>query len=209
MTRTSPRLAAWLAIMAWALAGVAAGVVAKLADTLGTWWADAGTYPALWVVPLAAAARTSRSPGRAALRSAAFFIPMTAAYYAWAQVVLGFASTRYMIAWIVLATTVVPPAAAVVRWSRDRSDPVAAVAIAALASLAFTGGAVRRVWLAASGAIPSAAAHPVQAALEVAVAAGVVMWLPRTRRARLEAALVLVPLGWYVLGAVSALPLPF
>jgi hypothetical protein len=184
------------------------GVLAKLGDLAGSWWGDAGTYPAVWVIPIALLARTSRSPGQAAVRAAAFFVPMIVAYYAWAQLVLGFGYTPYTVVWLVIAAAVVPLLTAVVRWGRDGSDALAAGAAAFLAALPFSGGALHRMWLATMGSVPSFVTRPVQAALEVAVAIGVVLWLPRTRRARLWAALALVPVTWVALQAVVALPMP-
>ena len=202
------RFARAVPVAGWAVTGAAVGVLAKLGDLAGSWWGDAGTYPAVWVIPIAILARTSRGPGQAALRAAVFFVPMTVAYYAWAQVILGFGYTRDLVVWLVLAAAVVPPFAAVVRWGREGCDALAAGTAALLAALSFSGGALHRVWLAATGSLPSDATRPVQAALEVVVAVGVVLWLPRTRRARTWAALALVPVTLSVLQAIWALSIP-
>lgn len=205
--RAWPRSAARLA--ACAAVGVVVGVLAKVADVVGSWWADAATYPAVWVIPVAVLARTSPGPGQAALRAAAFFVPVVAAYYGWAQLVLGFGSTPYTVVWLAIAAVMVPVLTAVVCWAVRRGpDAATAATVALLGALPFTGGAVQRLWFAATGVVPPSVARPLQAVLEVVVAAVVVLWLPPTRRARLWAALALVPAAWIVLRVVAVLPLP-
>ena len=205
---TARRTSSALALAWWVIAGLSVGVLAKLADLRGSWFGDAATYPALWVLPIAVAARTSPGRVQTALRSAGFFVPMIVAYYAWAQSVLGYGYTSALIFWLVIAAGAVPLIAALVHWGRGGPDVVAGVTAAGLACLAFRGGAVHRLWLAAEGHIPGASTRPVQAALELLVAAGIVLWLPRTRRGRLWAALALVPMTWGVAHVIAALSLP-
>ena len=195
--------------IAWVLAGAMAGVLAKLADELGSWWADAATYPAVWVVPLALAVRTARGPGQAALHAAAFFIPMTLAYYAWAQFVLGFGYTRYAAVWLVFSIVAVPLLAAGVRWARDGADLLAGVATSLLAALALAGGSVLRVWLWAQGSLPAESARPVQAVLDLAIAAAVAWWVPRTARARGWAVIAVVPITWVVVHLLPQLAIGY
>ncbi|WP_152650354.1 DUF6518 family protein [Demequina aestuarii] len=193
----------------WAFAGAMAGVSAKIADEFGSWWADAATYPAVWVVPIAIAVRAARGPGQAALHASAFFIPMTVAYYAWAQLVLGFGYAREVAVWLVLAIVAVPLLAAGVRWARDRSDLLAGAATSLLAALALAGGSVQRVWLWAQGSLPAESARPVQAVLELAVAAAVVWWVPRSARARIWAVIAAVPIAWVVVRMLPELAIGY
>jgi Family of unknown function (DUF6518) len=207
-TRTS-RQGPALSSVLWAGAGSLVGVLAKVADLYGSWAGDAATYSALWVLPMAIAARTSRGPAQAALNAGGFFVLMTLAYYAWSQVVLGYGHTPFIFFWLAIAVGVVPLVAALAYWGRNASDVFAGVTAAFLAGLALRGGASQQLLLSFDGHVPMASTHPVQAGLELLVALCTLLWLPRTWSARLWGVVAIAPMAWCVgqLVAVLALPL--
>ncbi|MFW3172746.1 hypothetical protein [Geodermatophilus sp. CPCC 206100] len=197
-TSTSPAVVT-RRLAAAALAGVLAGIAAKAADESGqVWAADLGSYPAAWVLAVALVGRAAPTGRAAAVRAAVFFAAMSVAYYAWAALVLGFGWNRLLVAWLVLSATAVPPVAAAVHRATRRPGWPAGALLAGAAGIVLAGGAV----------LGDAAAHPVQAAADVLVAAVVVGALPPSRRTRLAAVVLLAPatglaaLGLRLLAAV-------
>ncbi|WP_346623855.1 DUF6518 family protein [Blastococcus montanus] len=187
-----PECSGWPASRCWAPSPGAA----KAGDESGWQWAgDLGTYPAAWVLVVALIGRFAPGAGAAAVRAAVFFASMTAAYYGWAVVVLGFGyDPDLILAWLFLAATAVAAFAAVGWWATRRPGPVAGALLALAAGTALADGAVRGLYLSWTGsAVPS---RPVQAAVEVVVALAVTLALPRFRSARLWALGLLLPMAW-------------
>ncbi|NEM06450.1 DUF6518 family protein [Geodermatophilus normandii] len=174
-------------LLAAALAGLLAGVAAKAADESGqAWAADLGSYPAAWVLAVAALGRWAPSARAAAARACVFFAVMSVAYYAWAALVLGFGWNRLLGAWLVLSATAVPAVAVAVHRATRRDGPLPGALLAGAAGIVLGGGAV----------LGDAAAHPVQAAADVLVAGALVAVLPRQARTRLWAVVLLAPATW-------------
>jgi len=123
--RTARRrwLSAAGALLAAALPGVLAGVLAKAADESGrSWAADLGSYPAAWVLAVALLAWSAPTWAAAVSRSAVFFAAMTVAYYAWAAEVLDFGrDVRLLVIWLLLSVTAVPATAVAVWWATRRA----------------------------------------------------------------------------------------
>ncbi len=183
---TSPGTAGPRTLGLTAVLGVLAGVVAKAADESGlTWAADLGSYPALWVLAVALVGRAAPTARAAAARAALFFAAMTLAYYAWAALVLGFGWNRLLPAWLVLSATAVAGVAAAVQVAARRSGLLPAAVSAAAAGIVLGGGAL--------GGPPG---HAVQAVADVAVVAVLLAVVPRDRRTRLTALLVVLPAAW-------------
>ncbi|MCZ2857889.1 DUF6518 family protein [Blastococcus sp. VKM Ac-2987] len=179
-----------------AVLGALAGVAAKAADESGWQWAgDLGTYPAAWVLVVALISRFAPGVGAAALRAAAFFAAMTAAYYGWAVFVLGFGyEPQLILAWLALSATAVAVFAMGTCWATRRPGPAAGAVLALAAGTALANGALRGVWLERTGS--DVVLHPVQAAVEIVVALVVVLVLPRHRSTRLWALGLLLPMAW-------------
>jgi hypothetical protein len=144
------------------------------------------SYPAAWVLAVALLGRAAPTVCAAAARSAAFFAAMSVAYYAWAALALGFGWNRLLGAWLLLSATAVPAVAAAVRWATRCPDLLPGAPLAGTAGIVLAGGAV----------LADATARPVQAVADVAVAAVLVVVLPRDARTRLWAAVLLVPATW-------------
>ncbi|RBY94413.1 hypothetical protein DQ244_03610 [Blastococcus sp. TBT05-19] len=177
-----------------AAAGALAGVAAKAADESGwRWAADLGSYPAAWVLVVALIGHLAPSLPAAAMRAGTFFAAMTLAYYAWAAVVLGFGWNRLLPIWLALSATAVAAVAAAVRWAAGRSTAGAAV-------WALAAGIVL-----AGGAVSDAGEHPVQAAVDVVVAAVLVLVLPDGTAARGRACLLLAPVTVLAGGGLALL----
>lgn len=123
--RTARRrwLSAAGALLAAALLGVLAGVLAKAADESGrSWAADLGSYPAAWVLAVALLGWSAPTWAAAVSRSAVFFAAMTVAYYAWAAEVLDFGwDVRLLVIWLLLSVTAVPATAVAVWWVTRRA----------------------------------------------------------------------------------------
>jgi len=192
-----------LGVAAFALAGAVSGVLAKVADELPVdGLSDLGTSPTLWILVLALIARFAPTPLVAAGRGTAFYVAMCVGYYAWTSLVLRYpGSGPLLAAWLVLAVTIVPVVAALVRWARDRSDPVAAGVIAGVAGLAASDPAVIQLWYAANGDLPpDFPLRPMQAALAIAAVATITLWIPTRTTVRAWAVLLLIPaaivVGW-------------
>ncbi|MBB3676343.1 hypothetical protein FHX36_002078 [Modestobacter versicolor] len=199
MTTTERRTPAGAALALAGAAGLLAGVAAKAADGSGPRWAaDAGHYPAAWVLAVALIGWSAPSLAAAAARAAAFFAAMTVAYYGWAAEVLDAGwEVRLLVAWLVLSATAVPATAAAAHWATRRTGPLPAALLAAAAGITLGGGV-----------LGDAADHPVQAVLDVVVAGVLVVVLPRDGRTRLVAVLLTVPLSWVaarLLGVLSVL----
>lgn len=188
--RTSP--AEPRRLLAAAPAGVLAGIAAKAADESGqAWAADLGSYPAAWVLAVAALGRWAPSARAAAARACVFFAVMSLAYYAWAALVLGFGWNRLLVAWLLLSVTVVPAVAVAAQWATRRPGPLPGALLAGAAGIVLAGGAV----------LADAGAHPVQAVADVVAAAVLVAVLPRHGRTRLWAPALLLPATWLPAGA--------
>lgn len=197
---------------ALAAAGVLAGIGAKVADESAIGWlADAGTYPALWVLAFAVVARSAPDAGDAAATAAAFFAAMVAGYYGWAGLVLGFPQGSEPWYWLGIAIVAVPIGALVTWWALRSSAIVAAVVVGAVASLAVVNGASLRAARALTGDLPVTLVRPVQVVIEVVVTVVVLAVLPLQRRIRGWALAAWLPLVWLtpqVAGAVlGRLPL--
>ena len=170
-----------------ALAGLVAGIAAKAGDESGWGWAhDVGSYPAAWVLVVALTGWWAATLRAAAVRAGVFFAAMTVAYYGWAALVLGFGwDLRLLVAWLVLSATAVPATAAAAHWSTRRSGPLPGALLATAAAITLGGGA-----------LGEAGDHPVQAVVDVLVAATLVLAFPRDTRTRLWAPLLTAPLTW-------------
>ncbi len=194
-TASRPPTLAGLAGLAFV--GAATGVAAKAADESGwTWAADLGTHPAAWVLAVTLIGRTAPTLTAAGVRAALFFAAMTVAYYLWASLVLGFPWTWLLPAWLVLSVTAVPVTAVAVRWATARSGAVPGLLLAGIAGIALAGGSLQRLHLAASGLLVESATRPVQAAVDLLVAAVIVLVLPLHRATRLWGLALLVPMAW-------------
>lgn len=167
--------------------GLVAGALAKAADESGLRWAaDLGSYPAAWVLAVAALGGAAPTVRTAAARAAVFFAAMSVAYYVWAALVLGFGWNSLLVAWLLLSATAVPAVAAAVQWAARRPGPVPGALLAGTAGIVLAGGAV----------LGDAGAHPVQAAADVVVAGVLTAVLPRHGRTRLWASALLLPATW-------------
>ncbi|MGY2065449.1 DUF6518 family protein [Blastococcus sp. SYSU DS0619] len=203
--RPGPGAGGLLRPAGFALLGVLAGIAAKAGDESGWQWAgDLGTYPAAWVLVVALIGRSAPRVGAAALRAAVFFAAMTAAYYGWAVVVLGFGyEPELVLAWLLLSATAVAVFAAATWWASCRPGPAAGAVLALAAGTALVNGAVRGLWLEWTGS--DVVLHPVQAVVEVVVALVVVLALPRHRSTRLWALGLLLPMAWLAQELVNRL----
>jgi hypothetical protein len=183
-------------VLVLAAAGVLAGVAAKAADESGVGWAaDLGTFPAAWVLAVAAIGRFAPTWRAAAVRASVFFAAMTAAYYGWAVRVLGFGyDPGLVLTWLVLSATAVAAVAAVSWEATRRRGPLPGALLALVAGTALAGGALRNLSLWWSGA--SLLLHPVEAGVEVAVALAVTLAVPRHAATRLWAVVLVVPMWW-------------
>jgi len=180
--------------------GVLAGIAAKAADeSPWRWAADAGTYPAAWVLVVAVIGWAAPSPGVAALRSAAFFAAMTLGYYGWAAAVLGFGWQPDLVAiWLLLSATAVAATGAVVHWATRRAGWLPGALLGVPAGLVLGSGAVRQTWLrwndpALAALVP---ARPVQTIAELVTVVALVAVLPVHRSTRLWALLWVLPATW-------------
>lgn len=192
-----------LGVAVFALAGAASGVLAKVADELRVdGLSDLGTSPTLWILVLALIARLAPSPLVAAGRGTAFYVALCVGYYAWTSLVLRYpGSGPLLAAWLVLALTVVPVVAALVRWARDRLDPIAASVIAGVAGLAANDPSVVQLWYATNGELPpDFPLRPTQAIISIVAVALITLWVPTRRAGRAWTVLLLVPativVGW-------------
>ncbi|TNM63261.1 hypothetical protein FHN55_15650 [Streptomyces sp. NP160] len=185
------------AVQLLAAAGALAGVAAKAADESGwRWAADLGSQPAAWLLAVAAVARLSPTAPSAAAGTAVFFASMTAAYYAWADLVQGAGPAVWPLAvtWWLLSVTAVPAYALVVRsaslWPAGRWSPAAGAALALAGGLAL-----------AEGVAPD---QPVQVVASVVAALVVTTALPVQVRTRAWALALLAPGALLAAAALSA-----
>ena len=185
MTAPTRRRTGPAALLLAGAVGVLAGIAAKAGDESGwRWAADVGSYPAAWVLAVALVGRAAPSPRSAAVRAGVFFAAMTVAYYGWAALVLDFGwDVRLLVAWLLLSATAVPATAVAAHLATRRVGPLPAALLATAAAIALGGGAV-----------PDAGGHPVQAVVDVLVAAVLVVVLPRDGRTRLVAVALTLPL---------------
>lgn len=196
-------MARWHTPFAYAVAGAASGILAKVADELPVDGIGAvGSSLTIWILALAIIARLAPAPASAAIRGTAFFVAMCVAYYAWTALVLDYpGSGPLLAAWLGLAVTIVPATAALLRWARDRSDLVAAVIVAAVAGVVATDPSLVQSWYVATGELPPTfPVSPVETLLTVATVAVIILWVPARRVTRLWAAVLLIPAtvvaGW-------------
>lgn len=179
--------------------GVAAGVLAKVADESGVGWlSDLGTFFAFWVLVLILIAWRADSVPSAALRGVIFFVGLTVGYYAFSVLVLGFPGGQLARRWAALAFTAVPLLAAAVRWASRERGLLAAGVVAGVAALAlFDGHAVALLRdLTGSGLPPEIVRRPVQAVVEVGTALLAVALVARDSRTRVLAITLLFPAIW-------------
>lgn len=198
-------MAGWRSPLAYAVAGAASGILAKVADELPVDGIGAvGSSPTIWILVLAIIARLAPSPASAAVRATVFFVAMCVAYYAWTALVLDYpGSGPLLVAWLGLAVTVVPATAALLRWARDRSDLVAAVIVAVVAGVVATDPSLVQAWYVATGELPPTfPVSPIETLLTVATVTVIILWVPARNTTRLWAAVLLIPAtvvaGWLV-----------
>ena len=160
------------------------------------WAADLGSDPAAWVLAVALIGRGAATPIAAALRCAAFFAAMTLAYYAWADWVLGFGWSRALPAWLLLSVTAVAAVGVTVQWATRHPGLLPGALLALVAGVTLTGGAVQELAWTWTGVLPEGSGRPVQAAADVAVVLLLVLAVPRHRRTRLWAVVLVLPMAW-------------
>ncbi len=170
-------------------------MLAKIADdSARTWAAELGTYLAVWVLAVALLAVTAPTPATAAWRSAVAMAAMCVGYYGWAMGVLDFSWTNLALAWMAIAVTAVPIAAALVRWARDRAGVLPVAITLAMVVMTASDGIFRQLWLVMAGAIPNMSGlHLPQVAADLAVIITLCL-LPRAASTR-RWSLALAPLA--------------
>jgi hypothetical protein len=208
---TSQRARAVLVGVALA-AGVASGILAKLADGAGSWGLGTMTSNiAVWVLIVGVWGATARTALDAVLRSAAFAAALTVSYYAWAELVLGYPRASITAMWIALSVTAVPVLAAVVQRAVRSARPLAGAALAIVASIPLTDEPVVHAWYQLTGQVSRSPQAPLAATVAVATWVTVLLILPRHRSTRLWGlafaipAYLVVEAGWrtwwsYLLG---------
>lgn len=133
-------------LAASAVGGAAVGVLAKWVDENGPdWLAVAGSSLPIWIVATVLIGWTAGSAAAAALRTAVFFVSMTATYYLWAHLVVQIPVDRLSVLWFAAALVPCPVLAAVVAAVRTRAR-LAPLVLGATAALVFVAGAVPWWW---------------------------------------------------------------
>lgn len=176
------------------LLGGVSGVAAKMADeTSSRFLSDVTTFPTLWLMAAVLIGRFSRTWWIAYLGSAAFFLAMCSAYYAWSAVVLGYPTGRYPAIWSLVAISIAPATSIAVQVFSRRSGALAATVMAVVGSMAMIDGTLHQLWLSYQGLLPpELPLRANQAVFSLVVALSVVV-LTRDRRTRLIAFVILVP----------------
>jgi hypothetical protein len=119
---------------------------------------------------------------------------MSVAYYAWAALVLGFGWTWLLGAWLALAATAVPLAAAAAQWATRRPGLLAGAVMAAGAGIVLAGGPAVGLWYRITG--DGAGPHLVQGVADVLIALALALVLPRHGSTRGWALVLALPLAW-------------
>ncbi len=190
-----------LRVGACVVLGALAGVAAKWVDDSPTrWLSDLGNYPGLWIFAIAAIGGLSRTLPEAVLRSVAFFVAMSLAYYGWSAYVLDISAWRYWLVWTTLAITVVPLMSALVNVACRRRGILPGLLLAAVAGVPLADGAISQLWTHhALGAMPPGTPlHPVQAAVNLTAALVIAGAFPRHHVTRVWALALTVPAAWVI-----------
>lgn len=195
------------ATLGFALTGSAAGVLARCADAIPGGDVSAMVSGlAVWVLSLALIAKVSPGAGSAAVRSAAFFLGMVAAYYAVTVYVLrDLVTPRLVVAWGVAAFTACPAVAAVSEKAFRSRRIIAAVPIGIIAGSVFVDGAMQRVLLALEDPDLGLGTRPLAAGVEVLTAVVIVILLPRSGRVRVLGAAIAVITSLVLLPVIERL----
>lgn len=182
-----------------AVAGLAGGVSAKMADESGIGWlSDLGTFGAIWVLVLVVIGWRATTMPAAAGRAAVFFVTLTIGYYAYSTFVLGFPGGRLVQFWAVVSVTAVPVLAAGMWWSSRHRGPLPAAVLAAVGAIALVDGNTLPFWYAMAGDSmpPGFPYRPIQAAIEIGTALVAVTFAPRDWPTRAMAVALVLPLAW-------------
>jgi hypothetical protein len=116
------------------VAGLASGVATKAVDDVagrtesvaGAVLSALGSAPALWMLIVVGIAMLERRSMRlAVVRGVAFFLGLSAGYYAYSEVLLGFSGAGLVIFWTVAALTAVPVAIGLVLWAHAAANDAA------------------------------------------------------------------------------------
>lgn len=163
----------------------------------GPWWAAALVHYAvpyvLLIVLIGAFAPRART---AAVRAAVCFVSFVVVYYAVVALQFGAIPMLYATAWLGAAVTVCPVGAAVVCWARARNGLLAAAVFACAGAVALSDGSVGNLVRVATGRLDPREIQStlfVTGAFGLAVAGVSVALLPRGRRTRITATVLLVP----------------
>lgn len=186
------------AVVLFAAAGIAAGVLSKAADESPGWLGDVTSQLAIWALAIALIGAFAPTLPAAAVRAAAALAGMCLGYYAYASLVLHFPVGRDALIWSVLAVTVTPAIAVLVCLARRADRAWSAVVFAVVAALCVSDDALTRIFLAISDQQSAdflATLRPVRAAVNVVSALAIVLFLPRSRRIRWIALALAVVLG--------------
>jgi hypothetical protein len=184
-------------LLVWPGVGALLGVGGAVVVRDGPWWAAALVHyatPSVLLIALIGA--FAPRPGAAAFRASACFVAFVIAYYAVVALQFGSIPVLYASALLAAAVTVCPVGAAVVRWARDRRGPVPGAVFAAGGAAALSDGSVGNLVRVAAGRLDPGGIQPVllvTGAVGLAVAGLVALLLPRQRRTRLVAAVLLLP----------------
>lgn len=163
----------------------------------GPWWAAALVHYAvpsvLLIVLIGSFAPRART---AALRAGVCFVSFVVVYYAVVALQFGGIPALYASAWLAAAVTVCPIGAVVVRWARERTGLLPAAVFAAAGAVELSDGSLGNLVRVAAGRLDPREIQPtlfVTGAIGLAVAGVVVLLIPRWRRTRVTAAVLLVP----------------
>lgn len=186
-------------VFAWVIIGALVGGGGAIIVRDGPWWAAALVHYAVpYVLLIALIGATAPRARAAALRAASCFVAFVLSYYAVVALQFGAIPTLYASAWLAAAVTICPASAAVVQWAVERKGVLPAAVFALAGAVALSDGSVGNLVRVAFGRLDPHAVQPVLAvtgAVGLSVAGVVVLLIPRQRRTRLAAAVLLVPLG--------------
>lgn len=189
----------------FAFGGVAAGVLAKAADESGAWWpgldwlGDLTSQQAVWVLAVALISIMARTPLAAAVRAAISMLAMCAGYYAFAAAVLHYPVGSDAAIWALVAVSVVPAAAALLRLARTADRWWSAIIVAVAAAACVADDAISRIVIALTEPTTSDflfTLRPVRAVVDLAAAIVIVLAVPRSWRVRGIAAAAALVLGF-------------
>lgn len=210
----------------YAVAGVAVGVATKWADDVANQVAGVageilgriGSAPALWMLVVVIIAVVNRQTAtQAPVRGAAFFLGVSAGYYVYSEVVLGFAGTMFVAFWLIAAITIAPASVALAVWAHrtanDESLAIRSRFVACLAIGAFISVPLTELAAYLSLAVGESAHEPLSnlasAGLQVMIGCAIWLLMARTPSARLGSAigaLLVTPLTWLGYQVLFQLP---